>query len=125
MNAAIDGLMEDLAELLAERVVRKLAATTVSDYVDQSSSPLGPRRHIAAIKSGRLAGVCVGRRYLAHRRDVEELVARKRRHARPPEFIGPAEGDAVDALAAELGIDGTSAQQSRSRARPARRKRSP
>lgn len=125
MNTAIDGLMDDLAEILAERVVRKLTAATVSDYVDQASSPLGPRRHIAAIKSGKLAGVRVGRRYLAHRKDVEELVAQKRRQARPPERLATIEVDAVDALAAELGLDSTSAKHSRPRARVARGKRSP
>lgn len=99
------GVVNDLAELIAERVAAKILSGTMSDFVDQASSPLGPRRHIAAIRTGKLVGTRVGRRYLARRQDVDEFVARTRRPSRTTsEHRGNSVGDSVDALADELGI---------------------
>ena len=82
---------------IARAVVAELQAGSLPDHVDQHASPLGPRRHVAAIRSGKLRGVQVGRRWLAKRDDVDAYVAtlatKKRKRS--------AEHD----LAAELGIE--------------------
>lgn len=76
-NAGLDtqGLLEELAEQIATLVVAKLRAADMPGWVDQASSPLGRRRHINAVRSGKLPGVRVGRRYLARQEDVARFVA--------------------------------------------------
>lgn len=71
----LDGLLDTLAERVAQLVVDKLSAGNFAGYVDQAASPLGRRRHIRAVRSGELRGVQVGRRYLARREDLESYVA--------------------------------------------------
>jgi len=83
---------------IARAVVAELQAGSTPDHVDQHASPLGPRRHVAAIRSGKLRGVQVGRRWLAKREDVDAYVAnlaKKKPRTRTPE----------EELAAELGIE--------------------
>lgn len=82
MNAAsndtfpLSSLFDALADRIADRVVDKLRAGDYPEYYDQQNSPLGPRRHIKAIKSGLLAGIRIGRRHLALRKDVEAFIAK-------------------------------------------------
>jgi hypothetical protein len=83
-------------QAIAKAVVAELAAGSTPEHLDQHASPLGSRRHIAAIRSGKLAGVQVGRRWLARREDVTAYVATLTK----PQRAGSAEAD----LAAELGI---------------------
>jgi excisionase family DNA binding protein len=84
-------------QAIARAVVAELQAGTMPEHVDQHASPLGPRRHVAAIRSGRLKGVQVGRRWLARREDVDAYVAAL--STKKPKR------SAEEELAAELGID--------------------
>lgn len=98
MSDELDRLVELLAERIADAVVRRLGRPNSDEYVDQSTSPLGRRRHIDAIRSGALPGRQVGRLYLARRSDVEMFIGKQpaaREQARP---------DEADELAAELGL---------------------
>jgi hypothetical protein len=96
---------DDLAELLTPLLKRlaKLVAqelqTTTSVFLDQSTSPLGPRRHIAAIRSGELAGVQNGRRYVALAADVDAYIRGSKSKRR-----AVAQADEVDQVAEELGL---------------------
>lgn len=72
MNAdALAGALDVLAELVAAKVVDRLRAGDQPDMVDQSKSPLGRRRHIAAVRrlvaAGEQGAAIVGRRYLLSR----------------------------------------------------------
>ena len=70
-------------ERIAAAVVDKLRAGDQPEYFDQHSSPLGPRKHCAAIRSGELEGLQLGRRWLARRVDVGAYVARLAEKERP------------------------------------------
>jgi excisionase family DNA binding protein len=95
---AIEIIARAMAPTLARAVVAELQAGALPDMIDQHASPLGPRRHVAAIRSGKLRGVQVGRRWLAKREDVDAYVATltSKKNATP-------ESDEA-ALARELGI---------------------
>ncbi len=69
-------------------------------WVDQKSSPLGPRRHIKAIRTGKLRGVVLGRRYLAKLDDVERYLWSLCR--RPSQPAPQPNGE--ERLAGELGL---------------------
>ncbi len=75
LSEAIETIARALAPALARAVVTELQAGSMPDMLDQHASPLGPRRHVAAIRSGKLRGVQVGRRWLAKRADVDAFVA--------------------------------------------------
>jgi excisionase family DNA binding protein len=93
----LDALVDPLLRRLARYVADELRAGTEPNHVDQHASPLGPRRHVAAIRSGKLRGVQVGRRWLAKREDVDSFVAKLTAKK-------PRERTAEEELAAELGI---------------------
>lgn len=95
-------LAQQIAEMVAARVVNHLRATELPGYVDQSASPLGRRRHIAAVRNGSLPGIRVGRRYLARHEDVDAYVARRS----TTKERGSGAADTVDGLARELGLAG-------------------
>jgi len=88
----IDVLVDTFADRLADRIVDRLQADDLPGYVDQSASPLGPRRHIRAIRSGRVPGRKVGRRYLARKEDLDAYFAKL------------AEPDATDAESADAQV---------------------
>jgi hypothetical protein len=67
-------LIRALARLIAHEVVEMLRDDEVG-WVDQHGSPLGPRRHVAAIRSGALRGKQLGRLWVARKEDVEAYVA--------------------------------------------------
>ena len=92
------GLLDQLARLIARHVVDELRAGSSPDWVDQASSPLGARKHCAAIRSGKLPGARVGRRWLARREDVD-------RYLTEPRPRKPRKASAVDELAAQIGIE--------------------
>lgn len=97
----LEALLDALAERIADRVVQRLSSGRLEGFIDQSASPLGRRRHIAAIRSGALPGIQVGRRYLARREDVERFVGQ------PPSLVREVDvDDRVDRLASELGFVG-------------------
>lgn len=85
-------------QAIARAVVAELQAGSLPDHVDQHASPLGPRRHVAAIRNGKLRGVQVGRRWLAKREDVDAYVATLTAKK-------PRNETAEIALARELGIE--------------------
>jgi hypothetical protein len=99
----IEKLLAELYELvlddLAERIEAKQQARARA-FVDQAASPLGPRRHINAIKSGQLPGNRVGRRYLALAADVDLFIKRSKR----PRATDVEPADETDVLAGELGF---------------------
>lgn len=99
MSDELDRLVDLLAERIADAVVRRLARASTDEYLDQSTSPLGRRRHINAVRSGALPGKQVGRLYLARRSDVETFISKQsaREQVRP-------ERDDADELATELGL---------------------
>jgi hypothetical protein len=101
-TAALDGLLDLIADAVARRVVDRLRSNDDPDWVDQATSPLGRRRHIAAIRSGELKGLRVGRRFIAHKRDVEALVATLAERE-PREDVSNEE--TVEQMAARLGLN--------------------
>ena len=58
--------------------VHALIATSQADqeWIDQSTSPLGKRAHLEAVRSGRLLGVKHGKRALVRRADLNAYLAR-------------------------------------------------
>ena len=99
MADTLSAFIEQLADLVADRVVERLREGS-SGVVDQTTSPLGRRRHIAAIRSGKLIGRQVGRQYLAQRADVDAYIrGTQRTHA-----VVEDHPDEVDQLADELGL---------------------
>ena len=83
------------------RVVQTSQLELQFTEVDQTSSPLGPRRHIALVRSGKLPGTQVGRQYLARSSDVQAYIVNH-----PTAVVGDPEErqDEVDKLATELGL---------------------
>lgn len=94
-------LVEIVAGRVAARVIDYLRASDIPGYVDQTTSPLGRRRHIAAIRSGALPGVRVGRRYVAREEDVARYVAQESGEANTQNTV---RRDRVDDLACELSL---------------------
>lgn len=99
MKSELDALLDALADRIADRVVKRLSSGGLDGFIDQTGSPLGRRRHIAAIRSGALPGIQVGRRYLARHDDVERFISGTASSS--PDVDA---GDRADQLAAELGL---------------------
>lgn len=101
-DESIGSLFERLVDRVLDRAIDRLLQRLHepgSDYVDQSSSPLGSRRHISAIRDGKLPGVQVGRRYVARAADVNAFIRNS-----PTECIADEPLDEVDRLASEFGL---------------------
>jgi hypothetical protein len=78
--SALEEALAPLLDALADRIVAKLTAGERAGMVDQVSSPLGRRRHCAAVRRRVAAGndgaAIVGRRHLLSREALaEELEA--------------------------------------------------
>ncbi len=102
MKAAIAAALDELADLIAERVWVRFQQGT-PDMVDQSKSPLGSRRHCNAVKrrvgNGETGAARVGRRYLL---TPDALAEELHRIGQGPK---PAKGESVaDELRRELGL---------------------
>ena len=97
LGSTVRCFAEVIARAIAIQVVEHLRAKEFPGYIDQSASPLGRRRHIEAVRSGRLPGVRVGRRYLARAADVDALIR--------DGSVASIENTDVAELAAELGIE--------------------
>lgn len=98
--SALEALFAELAQAVAEAVVAKLRAGEVPGMIDQSASPAGRRRHIAAVRRRVAAGeggaAIVGRRFLLSREALDaELAALAKR----PRKAGPKATTPVDELA--------------------------
>ncbi len=100
LAAALDVLARALAPAVARAVVDELAAGRPGDHwVDQTTSPLGARRHGRLIREGALPGVQAGRRWLAKREDVYAYLEASSKRARKS-----APSDDPSDLARELGL---------------------
>lgn len=71
---ALGALLAPLASQIADEVIARLTGGDAG-WIDQHSSPLGARKHCAAIRRGELAGHRLGRRWLARRGDVDAYLA--------------------------------------------------
>lgn len=99
--ALVQPLIDLLAEPIARRVVDLLRAGDLADHYDQTTSPLGSRRHCALIRRGVIPGTRIGRRWLALRSDVDRYLS----GTAAPTLPSPApDGDPDEQLAAELGL---------------------
>lgn len=101
-----DEVLGALLEKLADRLVDRIVAGVVqrlqgvgNGFIDQTTSPLGPRRHIEAIRSGKLPGAIIGRQYIARAADVDAFVRTSSVDVSPDETTNE-----LDALAHELGF---------------------
>lgn len=76
---ALETFVDELAELVARKVVDRLQQGT-PDMVDQSNSPLGRRRHCYAVRrrisEHKPGAAVVGRRHLLTREALAEELAR-------------------------------------------------
>lgn len=93
---AREGMIDDLIDMLAERVAEKLRARQANDeFVDQRSVPgLTRRAYLEAARAGAFKSSKVGRRVIAKRAEVIAWIESK---ARGP--VGaPAPAVAVDEL---------------------------
>lgn len=98
----LETFLDALADRIAARVADRLLAGDTPGVVDQHSSPLGRRKHIAAIRSGELRGRQVGRRWLASAEDVQAFISHS--DAEPKEPKRPKDETPED-IARRLGID--------------------
>lgn len=103
MSATIEEALAILAREIARAVVAELRAGEVA-MIDQSASPLGRRRHIAAVRArvstGATGAAIVGRRYLLAREAIEaELAKVSGARKRPPKL------EAVGDLLSRYGLD--------------------
>lgn len=88
-------LLRALARLVAREVVSMLSEGE-EGWIDQHASPLGNRRHVKAIRTGKLPGRQLGRRWVARRADVDAYLADTPKPERAPKT--------ADELAVELGL---------------------
>lgn len=96
MSDAHDAL-ERVLDVLADGIARRLLAGGQSGWIDQGSSPLGPRRHCAAVRR-RIAtkahgAAIIGRRLILSEQALgEELAAVEQRpRTKKPKEPSPAE----------------------------------
>ena len=108
MTGPLQELLAPLLDALADRVVARLTTGQRADLQDQVASPLGRRRHIAAVR-GRVArgdagAAIVGRRHLLTRdalaAELETLSQRKPRKTPKPGRV-----DELDTLRDRYGIE--------------------
>lgn len=85
LGALTEQFLERLANLVADRVVQKLRAAN-DDMIGQEQSPLGRRRHCAAVQRRVAAGLAgaaiVGRRHLLTQAALNEELSRPGRTAK-------------------------------------------
>lgn len=102
MSSVFDALVDELAERLAPRLV-KLLQGEASDMVDQAKSPLGRRRHCAAVRRRRARGeagaAVIGRRHLLSHDALSEELSRL---SGQPKVATTRAGGVADELRAEL-----------------------
>lgn len=99
--SALDDLLRALAVEVARAVVTELRAGDVPSMVDQSASPLGRRRHIAAVRkrvnASEPGAAIVGRRHLLSRGALDaELAALAAKQPRKARASAPARDDLAD-----------------------------
>lgn len=102
----VSAILDGLVDLIAAKVVEKLGGDG-GQWVDQSASPLGPRRHRKAVcerlASGRPGASKVGRKHLLSREALaEELAITGRKKSTPKQG-----DDLEERLRQELGLGGS------------------
>jgi hypothetical protein len=89
MSTALDALLDELAARVAAQVVERLRGPAPADMVPQEASPLGRRRHCAAVRRRLAAGsggaAVVGRRHLLSAEAIREELERASKRARATE----------------------------------------
>jgi hypothetical protein len=97
-NDALLEAAEVLADMVAARVVERLGAPSSTGMQSQTDSPLGPRRHCAAvrrrIRDGEPGAQIVGRSFLLSREALEDELSRatmQRTEQRPPAAVAVAD----------------------------------
>jgi hypothetical protein len=97
--AALRALSEGFERLIAALESEK----PLAEMIAQDASPLGRRRHCAAVKrriaSGAPGAALVGRRHLLNADALEEELTRVSGQRRPPAAASPAPEDVRDELA--------------------------
>ncbi len=116
----LETLLDELDRIRSHVAALLSTQSAANDtYWDQKSSPLGPRRHIQAIRSGELPGFARGRRWLARADDVREFARRlgERQVSRRQTEAGAATTgqSTVDELASELGFVAVAQRKERDR----------
>lgn len=98
--SALDELLRTFAAEVARAVVAELRAGDAPGMVDQSASPLGRRRHIAAVRkrvnAGEPGAAIVGRRHLLSREAVEAELATLAKRPRKARATATARDDLAD-----------------------------
>jgi hypothetical protein len=87
-DRATRALVAALEQFVAECVAG--ATPTFPEWVDQDASPLGRRRHLAAVRRGHLVGCKVGKRVLVRRADLNSYLEKQ------TVVVVPQAGDASD-----------------------------
>lgn len=98
-----------LARLLVPHIAEELRRSSADDWIDQTCSPLGRRRHRELAARGAFPASKDGRLWRARRADVDAYITSMRRGAVPcgapsHDATSPRESD-VRALLAEVGLD--------------------
>jgi excisionase family DNA binding protein len=73
------------------------------EWVDQTTSPLGHRRHLELVRSGALPASRSGKRVLVRRSDLDAYLAEHATAIAPTEEASPNDAAAVAELLADLG----------------------
>jgi hypothetical protein len=78
--AAFEALLDEFAERVAAKVSERLSCGSLPGAIEQARSPLGRRRHIAAVRrrvaAGQPGAAIVGRRHLLSAEALTEELAR-------------------------------------------------
>jgi hypothetical protein len=106
MTPDLTPLLEAFADMVADRVVQKLRATN-DGMIGQEQSPLGRRRHCAAVQrrvaSGQMGAAIVGRKHLLTQAALSEELARLGPASKKAiAFETPSIGDQLSASIAEV-----------------------
>lgn len=77
-EARLERAKRTIAEGVSELVEARLSLADASnDWVDQYKSPLGKRRHLDLVRTGKLQGRKLGRRVLVRRVDLNAHIERE------------------------------------------------
>lgn len=112
-DAAIVVALRPLARLLAPLLREELSRCAAEDWIDQTCSPLGPRRHRELAKRGAFAAHKDGRKWRARRVDVDSYIRAQGTcsplEAHAANDHAPSEDDdrAVNAVLREHGLEST------------------
>lgn len=104
----LETLLRELAREVAREVVAELRRGEAPGMIDQASSALGRRRHIAAVRKRVAAGepgaAVVGRRYLLAREYVDAELAALAKKPSKTKTAAPMPADELADLRAKYGL---------------------